>query len=109
MARIAADKIILVDQKGLAVARPEGATGEPPTPKGRKNVSFPLRLDPQTWHTFMLETVGDTLRATIDGQPVAFLQSPGIAHPTKSKVEFGCMGQGGCFDDLKIWNAAPVK
>ena len=109
MARIAADKIILVDQKGLAVARPEGATGEPPTPKGRKNIAFPLDIDPQTWHTFMLETVGDTMRATIDGQPVAFLQSPGIAHPTKSKVEFGCMGQGGCFDDLKIWNAEPVE
>ena len=109
MARIAADKIILVDQKGLAVARPEGATGEPPTPKGRKNVAFPLNLDPQAWHTFMLETVSDTMRATIDGKPVAFLQSPGIAHPTKSKVEFGCMGQGGCFDDLKIWNADPGR
>ncbi|QIF03147.1 hypothetical protein [Roseimicrobium sp. ORNL1] len=107
MARIAADKIILVDQKGLAVARPEGATGEPPTPAGRKNVTFPLSLDTESWHTFMLETVGDTMRATIDGKPVAFLQSPGIAHPTKSKVEFGCMGQGGFFDDLKIWNAEP--
>lgn len=108
MARIAADKIILVDQKGLAVARPEGATGEPPAPKGRKNVTFPLNLDPQTWHTFMLETVNDTMRATIDGKPVAFLQSPGIAHPTKSKVEFGCMGKDGFLDDLKIWNAAPA-
>ena len=57
----------------------------------------------------MLETVGDTMRASIDGQPVAFLQSPGIAHPTKSKVEFGCMGKDGFFDDLKIWNAEPVK
>ena len=55
-----------MDQKGLAVARPEGATGEPPTPKGRKNIAFPLDLDPQTWHTFMLETVGDTL-ARADG------------------------------------------
>lgn len=109
MARLAADKITLVDQKGLAVARPEGATGEPPTPAGRKNVAFPLSLDPNTWHSFMLETVGDTMRATIDGKAVAFLQSPGIAHPTKSKVEFGCMGKGGCFDDLKIWNAEPVK
>ena len=107
MARIAADKITLTDQKGLAVARPEGATGEPPPPAGRKNVAFPLSLDPQTWHTFMLETVGDTMRATIDGKPVAFLQSPGIAHPTKSKVEFGCMGKDGFFDDLKIWNAEP--
>lgn len=105
MARIAADKITLVDQKGLAVARPAGATGEPPTPKGRKNIAFPLKLDPQAWHTFMLETVGDTMRATIDGKAVAFLQSPGIAHPTKSKVEFGCMGKDGYFDDLKIWNA----
>jgi hypothetical protein len=109
MARIAADKITLVDQKGLAVARPEGATGEPPPPAGRKNAAFPLSLDPQTWHTFMLETVGDTMRASIDGKPVAFLQSPGIAHPTKSKVEFGCMGKDGFFDDLKIWNAEPAK
>ena len=107
MARIAADKITLVDQKGLAVARPEGATGEPPTPKGRKNISYPLNLDPQAWHTFMLETVGDTMRATIDGKPVAVLKSPGIAHPTKSKVEFGCMGKDGFIDDLKIWNAEP--
>ncbi len=109
MARIAANGITLTDQKGLAVARPEGATGEPPAPAGRKNVTFPLSLDAETWHTFMLETVGDTMRATIDGKPVAFLQSPGIAHPTKSKVEFGCMGKDGCFDDLKIWNAEPVK
>ena len=46
---------------------------------------------------------------SIDGNAVAFLQSPGIAHPTKSKVEFGCMGKDGFFDDLKIWNADPAK
>ena len=108
MARIAADKIMLVDQKGLAVARPADAKGEPPAPAGRKNVTFPLSLDATTWHTFMLETVNDTMRASIDGKAVAFLQSPGIAHPTKSKVEFGCMGKDGFFDDLKIWNADPV-
>ncbi len=107
MARIAADKITLVDQKGLAVARPEGAKGEPPPPAGLKHVIFPLSLDTENWHTFMLETVNDTMRASIDGKPVAFLQSPGIAHPTKSKVEFGCMGKDGFFDDLKIWNAEP--
>jgi hypothetical protein len=107
MARVAATGITLVDQKGLAVARPEGATGEPPAPAGRKNVTFPLSLDPEAWHSFMLETVGDTMRASIDGKAVAFLQSPGIAHPTKSKVEFGCMGKDGFFDDLKVWNAEP--
>ena len=109
MARIAATFITLSDQKGLAEARPEGATGEPPPHTGGKSVKFPLSLDPETWHTFMLETVGDTMRASIDGKPVAFLQSPGIAHPTKSKVEFGCMGKDGFFDDLKVWNAEPAK
>ena len=109
MARISAKGVILTDQKGLAVARPAGATGEPPTPAGRSNVTFPVQLDTENWHTFMLETVGDTMRATIDGKPVAFLKSPGIAHATKSKVEFGCMGKDGFFDDLKIWSAEPVK
>lgn len=109
MARIAADKIILVDQKGLAVARPAGATGEPPTPAGRKNATFPITLDTATWHTFMMETVGDTTPASIDGKAVAFLQSAGIAHPTKAKVEFACMGKDGYFDDLKIWNVEPAK
>ena len=109
MARISAKAVILTDQKGLAVARPEGATGEPPPPAGRKNVTFPVEIDPEQWHTFVLETVGDAMRASVDGKAVAYLQSPGIAHPTKSKVEFGCMGKDGFFDDLKIWNAEPVK
>ena len=107
MARIAATGITLSDQKGLAVARPADAKGEPPAPAGMKHATFPLTLDATTWHSFALETVNDTMRASIDGKPVAFLQSPGIAHPTKSKVEFGCMGKDGFFDDLKIWNAEP--
>ncbi|MDH4477599.1 MAG: hypothetical protein QE274_14085 [Verrucomicrobiaceae bacterium] len=50
-----------------------------------------------------------TLRASIEGKPAAFRQSPGIAHTTKSKVEFGCMGKDGFLDDLKIWKAEPLK
>lgn len=72
-------------------------------------MTFPLSLDAETWHTFMLETVGDTMRASIDGKPAGFLKSPGIAHETKSKVEFGCMGKDGYFDDIKIWNAEAVR
>ena len=49
------------------------------------------------------------LRASIDCKPAAFLQSPGIAHPTKSKVEFDCMGKDGYFDNLRIWKAEPLK
>lgn len=49
------------------------------------------------------------MRASIDGKPAAFLQSPGIAHPAKSKVEFGCMGKDGYCDNLRIWKAEPLK
>jgi len=70
---------------------------------------FPVKTDPQQWHTMVLETVGDQMRATIDGKPVAYLKGAGIAHATKSKIEFGCAGKDGYFDDVKIWNAEPVK
>ena len=45
----------------------------------------------------------------IDGKAVAFLKSAGIGHATKSKIELGVAGQSGWFDDIKVWNAAPVK
>jgi hypothetical protein len=76
--------------------------------KGR-SAAFPVKLESDKWYTLALETVGDTMRATIDGKPVAFLKSSGIAHPTKSKIEFGCAGKDGYFDDIKIWNAEPAK
>lgn len=75
--------------------------------KGR-SATFPLKLEPEVWHTLVLETVGDSMRATIDGKPAAFLKSSGIAHPTKSKLELGCAGKDGFFDDIKIWNAEPA-
>jgi hypothetical protein len=76
--------------------------------KGR-SATFPVKTDVDKWHSLVLETVGETMRATLDGQPVAFLKSSGIAHATKSKIEFGCAGKDGYFDDVKIWSAEPVK
>jgi hypothetical protein len=70
-----------------------------------RSATFPVQLETDKWYTLVLETVGDTMRATLDGKPVAFLKSSGIAHPTKSKIEFGCAGKDGYFDDIKIWNA----
>jgi hypothetical protein len=49
------------------------------------------------------------MRASIDGQPVAYLKSSGIGHPTKSKIELGVAGKDGFFDDIKVWNAEPAK
>jgi hypothetical protein len=70
---------------------------------------FPAKLEPGKWYTLVVETVGDTMRVTLDAKPAAFLKSPGIGHPTKSKIELGVAGKDGLFDDIKVWNAAPAK
>jgi len=54
-------------------------------------------------------TVGDEMRVTLDGKPAACLKPSGIVHSTKSKIELGVAGKDGWFDDIKVWNAEPVK
>lgn len=76
--------------------------------KGRQ-VTYPAKLEAGKTYTLVVETVGDEMRATIDGQPAAFLKSPGIGHATKSKIELGVAGKDGFFDDIKVWNAEPAK
>ncbi len=73
------------------------------------SATFPAKLEAGKWYTLVVETVGDTMRATIDGQPAGFLQSPGIGHATKSKIELGVAGKVGYFDDIKVWNAEPAR
>jgi hypothetical protein len=74
-----------------------------------RSANYPVKLEQGKWYTLVVETVGDEMRVTIDGQPVGYLKSSGIAHATKSKIELGVAGTDGSFDDIKVWNAAPVK
>jgi hypothetical protein len=70
-----------------------------------RSATFPLTLEQGKWYTLQVETVGDAMRVCIDGAPVAYHRSSGIAHETKSKIELGVAGKDGFFDDLKVWNA----
>lgn len=74
-----------------------------------RRVTYPAKLEPGRWYTLVVETVGDTMRATIDGQPAGYLKSSGIGHVTKSKIELGVAGKDGYFDDIEVWNAAPAR
>lgn len=74
-----------------------------------RSATFPMKLEKEKWYTLVVETVNDTMRVTIDGQPAGYLKSSGIAHPTKSKIELGVAGKDGLFDDIKVWNAKPAK
>ena len=72
-------------------------------------VTYPAQFESGKWYTVVVETVGDEMRVSIDGKPSAYLKSSGIAHATKSKIELGVAGKDGYFDDIKVWNAEPVK
>jgi hypothetical protein len=74
-----------------------------------RQVTFPAKFEAGKWYTLVVETVGDAMRVTVDGQPMAYLKSSGIGHPTKSKIELGVAGKSGYFDDIKVWNAEPAN
>ena len=74
-----------------------------------RSATFPAKLETGQWYALVVETVGDEMRVTLDGKPAGYLKSSGIAHPTKSKIEFGVAGKDGSFDNLKVWNAEPAK
>jgi hypothetical protein len=74
-----------------------------------RQITYPATLEAGKWYTLVVETVGDSMRVTLDGKPAGFLKSSGIAHPTKSKIELGVAGKDGFFDDIKVWNAEPAK
>ncbi len=72
-------------------------------------VKFPVKLETGKWYELTVETVGNAMRVSIDGKGVAYFESPGIGHETKSKIELGVAGKDGFFDDVKVWNAVAVK
>lgn len=113
--RVTTKSVILADQKEGSMRNDIYAMKDPSQREERnkllqgRSASFPVQVESEKWHDLVVETVGDEMRATLDGKPVGFLKSPGIAHPTKSKIEFGCAGKDGFFDDVKIWDADPIS
>ena len=112
--RVTPKSVILADQRDGSMRNDIYAMTDPSQRAERnrllvgRSATYPVKVESNTWHTLVVETVGDAMRATLDGKPVAFLRSSGIAHPTKSKIELGCAGKDGYFDDIKIWNAEPA-
>ncbi len=67
--------------------------------------SSSTKLEQQKWYQVVIELKGDQMRVSMDGKPVGYLQSPGIAHETKSSFHFTVNGKGVLFDDVRIWQA----
>lgn len=118
-AQVYLDKVNILDERdgtqsnNLIELRKDAAKNKEEIGKvlSTHTISFPLatKLEQGKWYTLVVETVGEQMRVTIDGTPVAYFKSPGIGHETKSKIELGVAGKSGLFDDIKVWNASAAK
>lgn len=115
-AQVRLDRVTMIDEKEGGMRNDIYEMKKDPARKAEvakllvgRSASFPVKLEKDQWYTLVVETVGDEMRATIDGKPAGYLKSPGIGHPTKSKIELGVAGKDGFFDDLKVWNAEAAK
>ncbi len=115
-AQVRLDKVTIMDEREGSQNEIIKALRLDPTKKDEvnkmmagKSATFPVKLEENKDYTLVVETVGDEMRVSIDGKPVAFLKSAGIGHETKSKIELGVAGQSGWFDGITVWNAAPAK
>lgn len=62
-------------------------------------------IEQERWYAMTIEVVGDEMRVSLDGEALGYLQSPGLAHPTKESVHFTVNGNAAHFDDVTIWQA----
>ncbi len=115
-AQVRLNGVTIMDERDGSMRNDIYEMGKDPTKKEEKakllagrSVTYPCTLEAGKWYTVVVETVGDAMRVTIDGKPMAYLKSSGIGHETKSKIELGVAGKDGYFDDIKVWNAEPAK
>jgi hypothetical protein len=117
-AQVRLDRVTIMDEReGTQNERVKAMRLDPATKAEADRIirqhmaHFPLaeKLEQGKWYTLAVETIGETMRVTIDGKPAAYFKSPGIGHATKSKIELGVAGKDGFFDDIKVWNAEPAR
>ncbi|HUR38952.1 MAG TPA: hypothetical protein VM222_05640 [Planctomycetota bacterium] len=115
-AQVRLDSVVMIDEKEGSMRNDIYEMRKDPAKREEaakllvgRSAKYPVKLEAGKWYTFTLETVGDEMRASIDGKPVGYLKSSGIAHATKSKIELGVAGKDGYYDDIKVWNAEAAK
>ena len=115
-AQVRLNGVTIIDERDGSMRNDIYEMSKDPTKKAERaklltgrSVTYPAKLEAGKLYVLVVETVGDAMRVTLDGKPAGYLKSSGLAHATKSKIEFGVAGKDGCFDDLKVWNAEPAK
>lgn len=64
-----------------------------------------ILVEQEKWYTARITIIGDEMQVSLDGKPIGYLKSPGLAHPTKTSFHFTVNGDHALFDDVNIWEA----
>lgn len=67
-----------------------------------------IKLDDGQWHTVVLEILGNTIAATLDGKLTSFGSDDLIATP-KANFGFTVAGESAYYRNVKIWEATANK
>ncbi|GAA5507949.1 family 16 glycoside hydrolase [Novipirellula caenicola] len=65
-----------------------------------------VNLKPGQWYRLGVRIKGDSLEASLDGKKIVELRSPGIDHPTKTKIGMTVNGSTIDFDNLKVFSVS---
>jgi len=103
--RLGDDKEGIMRNDIFAMRRDPERKGEANKLLEGRSSTVAMNLKQKKWYHVTIEIVGDQMRVSLDGQPIGYLQSPGIAHDTKSSFHFTVTGPGVWFDDVRIWKA----
>jgi hypothetical protein len=67
----------------------------------------PVKIEPGTWHSVVLEMVGDTLVGTLDGKIEGHGNDPTFAAKEKCMPGFTVAGESASFRNVRIYTAKP--
>jgi hypothetical protein len=73
-----------------------------------KTTTFKNSVSLDEWHQARVEVAGDEMLMSIDGKPVGYIKSEGIAHPTKNMLGFTVWGKTAAIKDAKFFDASPA-
>ncbi len=67
----------------------------------------PVKLEPGTWHSVVLEMVGDNMVGTLDGNLIGDGNDPTFAAKEKVNPGFTVAGESASFRNVRIYTAKP--
>jgi len=94
---------VLINPKGFTAQKDDNDHAGPD--KALKFGTVDMAIQPGTWHTVLIEIMGEEMVTTIDGKTVA--GSHALIGTDKANFGFTVTGDGASVRNLRVWEALP--